>query len=80
MALKFVQNKENKIRISGKLACLATSVLALSACGGGSGGNSAPSLSQASLSITTLEDLSPYSDCSDERYSVEGRCLPLVSG
>ena len=56
MALEFVQNKENRRRINVKLACLTTSVLALTACGGGSGGNNAPSLSQASLSITTLED------------------------
>ncbi|MGY0313267.1 cadherin-like domain-containing protein [Alteromonas macleodii] len=56
MALEFVQNKENRRRINVKLACLTTTVLALTACGGGSGGNNAPSLSQASLSITTLED------------------------
>ena len=56
MAFEFVQNK-NKIPLNTvKLVYLTGSVLALSACGGGSGGNTAPAVSNASLTLTTPED------------------------
>lgn len=56
MALEFVQTKERRETRNSKLACVISTIFALSACGGGDGGNSAPALNNADLRFSLQED------------------------